>query len=176
MQRSSRREWIVLIAVVGLSGLVAILHGLSSTEAPVEASSSEAPSGEGSSSRQSSRLEPAGEAELALLAPLQVGATLGDWEIRFIGAISKGRLPIVVAHEGRDLGLEVVLSGDDGPEPAAATRRFHVFYRSRGALPEDGSRLALALAKVLAENGAVAPPPGMTAYRDAGRDPWADGI
>lgn len=165
MQKRFRREWIGILALLGLCGLGAFVYESSSMESERETPSAKRP-----------RAEPAGPAELALVAPLELGSDLDGWEVSYIGAVTEGRLPLAVAHEGRKLGLEVVLSSDDGPEPAAATRRFHVYYRSRGAIPEDGAKLALALARVLAKNGAVDAPPGMTVYRDAGRDPWADGI
>jgi len=119
---------------------------------------------------------PAGPGELALLAPLEVGAELAGWEVRFIGAVDEGRLPVVLSKGGEPLRLEIVLASADAPEPPAATRRYHVYYRARNVSPDEGSTLARELARVIAKNGHVAPPQGMTTYEDAGRDPWAEGM
>lgn len=134
------------------------------------------PSGPPGTRRPRPVREPAGPAELALVSPLTVGAELADWEVQFIGAVEEGRLSVIVTRDGEKIRLEVMLASDDAPEPAAATRRYHVHYRSRGAHPGDGGRLSRALAEVVAKNGHVEPPPGMAAYEDPGRDPWSDGI
>src|SRR5690606_3756906 len=75
------------------------------------------------------QLPPAGPSEAALLAPLVVGGELAEWEVEFIGAVNEGRLPVVIAKDGARLRLEIVLASSDAPPPAAATRRFHVYYR-----------------------------------------------
>src|SRR5690606_12995343 len=73
------------------------------------------------------QLPPAGPSEAALLAPLEVGGELVGWEVEFIGAVNEGRLPLVLAKDGDRLRLEIVLASRGAPEPAAATRRFHVY-------------------------------------------------
>lgn len=165
----------LLVIAAGAFGL-AFLSESSSSPVP-----SAGPSAFESADRRAPRKAPpsrapAGPSELALVSPLGVGAELADWEVRFIGAVEEGRLAIVLVHEERTMRLEVMLASEDAPEPAAATRRFHVYYRSRGAHPDDGSRLSRALAQVLARNGNVEPPAGMTTYQDPGRDPWSEGI
>lgn len=120
--------------------------------------------------------KPAGPDELALLAPLEAGGTLADWNLQFIGSIHGGRLPLLLEREGVKIRLDVVLASEDAPEPPAKTRRFHVYYRATQPAQEDAQKLARALAEVVAKNGSVAPPPGMATYHDAGRDPWAGGI
>ena len=120
---------------------------------------------------------PAGPAERALLAPLTEGAPLGDYEVREIHAVDpEGRLRIVCVKgraEGRAEGrekrrevvrLDVVLASEGGPEPPAETMRYAIFYSLKGAPPEDGERLAKALAEVLQKNEAAPPPPGMAPY------------
>lgn len=119
---------------------------------------------------------PAGPTELALVAPLEVGRELAGWEIRFIGAAEAGRLRVALGQAAETIALDVMLASEEGPEPPAATNRYHIYYRSRGARPEEATRLSRALAEVIAKNGHVEPPSGLTTYRDPGRDPWTDGI
>lgn len=62
------------------------------------------------------------------------------------------------------------------PRPASAVElalvagRTAIFYSLRGATAEQGSRLAVALAAILAKNGAAAIPPGMGPYRPRSAD------
>jgi len=119
---------------------------------------------------------PAGPSEAALLAPLAVGDELSEWELKFIGGVQEGRLPVVFAKDGRVVRLEVVLASADAPEPPAATRRFHIYYRASDVPPDEAGGLARELAGVIAKNGSVPPPAGMKTYEDAGHDPWAEGI
>lgn len=119
---------------------------------------------------------PAGPNEMALLAPLEIGAELAEWEVKFIGAVDDGRLSVVLSKDGAFLRLEVVLASPDAPEPPAATRRYHIYYRAQGVLPEEGAELARKLAEIIAKNGHVSPPAGMSTYEDPGRDPWAEGM
>lgn len=142
----------------------------------IASASSASPTGEERPKRKRKLALPAGPEELALVAPLEIGEELAGWEVRFIGAVEEGRLPIGVAHEGESVRLDIVLASEDAPTPPAATRRFHVYYRARNVPQAEAIRLSRALAEVIAQNGNVVVPRGMAVYENAGHDPWADGI
>lgn len=108
----------------------------------------------------------ASAAELALLAPLGPGATLGDFEVTEVLPIGDaGTLRVVCARDGVGVALDVALADKDGPRPPASTGRYAIFYALRGASQEEGERLALALAAFLEHNAAAPIPPGMGPYR-----------
>lgn len=112
------------------------------------------------------RPKPAGPAERALLAPLAEGAALGELEVREIQAVNhEGVLRVICAKGRAVVRLDVALLADEGPEPPGATDRYAVFYSLKNATPEEGERLARALADVIKKNEAAAPvPPGMVPF------------
>jgi hypothetical protein len=99
------------------------------------------------------RPPPAGEAELALLAPLKEGGTLGGYTVREIDAVGdSGQLRLVCQKENAVVELNVALKAESGPEPPATAGRYAVYYFARSAPPADGDALAHALAKIIEAN------------------------
>lgn len=114
------------------------------------------------------RPRPAGAAERALLAPLREGSPLGDFEVKSIGAVNEqGVLRVVCAGDRAEVRLDIALLADDGPEPPAVAGRYAIFYSLKNATPEDGERLAAALAAVLNANAAAPIPPGLAPFTPA---------
>ncbi len=104
---------------------------------------------------------PANSAETAIVAPLTAGSELAGFQVKAVQT-SDGRALDVVCQKGAArIVLTVALYGQGGPSPPASTDRYAVFYSLRGAEPEDGERLAKALASVLEANKNVPPPPGL---------------
>lgn len=129
------------------------------------------PTGE-DAGRQRPRPAPAGPAERALVAPLAEGSALGDYEVRELQAVGpEGAMQVVCAKGRAVVRLSVALATDEGPEPAALAGRYAIFYSQRGASPEDGERLARALAEVLSKNDAAPAPPGMAPFAPPPRPP-----
>ncbi|UQA56285.1 hypothetical protein [Polyangium aurulentum] len=104
---------------------------------------------------------PAGPEELALVAPLVPGARLEDFEVREVRAVQGGVLTLVLAKDRATVRLSVALAEDGGPAPPALAGRYAVFYSLRNAQPEDGERLARALARILDKHADVPAPPGL---------------
>jgi hypothetical protein len=104
---------------------------------------------------------PAGPAELALVAPLVPGARLEDFEVREVRAVEAGVLTLVCAKDRATVRLSVALAEAEGPPPPALAGRYAVFYSLRNAEPEDGDRLARALARILDAHADVPTPPGL---------------
>ena len=98
---------------------------------------------------------------MALLSPLAPGAKLGDFELVELHGVDGGVIEIACRKGSARIVLTVGLLASGGPSPPASTDRYAVFYSLRGAAPEDGERVAKALAAVLEANRAVPPPPGL---------------
>lgn len=98
------------------------------------------------------------------MAPLVPGARLGGYEVREIHAIEGGQLTLVCAKDRATVRLSIALAADEGPAPPATAGRYAVFYSLRNAPPEDGERLAKALADVLGKHTDLPPPAGLTAF------------
>lgn len=111
---------------------------------------------------------PAGPTELALLAPLRVGSSLGDsCVIARIDAVTGGRIALRCAQgQARPavIELDVTLASPDAPPPPATSGRYAIFYSADRAQSADAARLAAALARVLDAHAADPPPPGLTAF------------
>ncbi|EYF08133.1 hypothetical protein [Chondromyces apiculatus] len=108
---------------------------------------------------------PAGAAERAILAPLAEGASLGDFEVLDIQAVNaEGAVRLHCVRDRAKVRLDVALVTEDGPEPPAFTDRYAVFYSLKNASPEDGERLARALAEILKKNESAPTPPGMKPF------------
>jgi hypothetical protein len=107
---------------------------------------------------------PAGPAELALVAPLVPGARLENFEVREVRAVESGVLTLVLAKERAIVRLSVALAEDAGPAPPALAGRYAIFYSLRNAQPEDGERLARALARILDKHADVPAPPGLSPF------------
>jgi hypothetical protein len=104
---------------------------------------------------------PPNPAELALIAPLDKGAKLADFEVAEVHGVDRGVLEIVCQKGAARIVLSVALLAEGGPSPPASTDRYAVFYSLRGAAPEDGERVAKALVTVLEAHRTVPPPPGL---------------
>jgi hypothetical protein len=110
-------------------------------------------------------LVPAGPAELAMIAPLNVDSKIGDCKIRRI-AVDDGTLAVTCGRGAAAVTLQVALLSPGSPPPPATSGRYAVYYsaaRSAG----DLSPLCVALAHVLDANASVPPAPGLRAFRGA---------
>lgn len=132
------------------------------SDAPPSSGSASAPSGSAASPEVPPR--PASAAELAIVAPAAPGGKLEDYEIREVRGVNKGTLEVHCEKGGARVVLTIALAAEGGPAPPASTERYAVFYSLRGATPEDGDRLARALAALLKKNAAAAPPAGMGSF------------
>jgi hypothetical protein len=103
----------------------------------------------------------ASAAELAIIAPAAPDAKLEDFDIREVRGVARGTMEVHCEKGATRVVLSIALVVEGGPVPPASTDRYAVFYSLRGATPEDGERLAKALAALLKKNGAAAVPPGM---------------
>jgi hypothetical protein len=165
---------VVVLATAG--GVVAITRaGARSAAARVAASASAA-----SASASASALAgppvwpPAGPDELAIVAPLAPGDRLGDWVVRSVSAVVDGRMRVTLRKDKRLLRLEILLASEDGPAPPASSGKYAIFYRGRGAEPDEAAKAARSLADVISKHRDVRPPPGMTSFHEATRDPTLD--
>jgi len=117
-----------------------------------------------------SEREPAGEAELALVAPLREGGPLEGFRVTEIHAVDgDGLLRLVCRKGGAAVKLDVALRSEGGPEPPAFAGRYAVFYATEAASPAQGAVLARALAAILAANAAVPVPPKLGPFVPRGR-------
>lgn len=103
--------------------------------------------------------------ESALVAPLVVGADLDGFEVRDIRGVRDGVMRVVAVNGKATVYLQIALGSDDGPLAPAKTGRYAVFYSVNGATPQDGERLAKALARVVEANAAKPAPTGMTVFK-----------
>ena len=111
------------------------------------------------------RAAPAGDAELALVAPLRQGGRRGDYVVAEIDGVDARGLVHVEAHRGvAVVKLVVALRADDGPSPPAVAGRYAVFYSTEGTSTNDAEQLARALAVILEANAAKPAPPGMKPF------------
>ena len=120
------------------------------------------PAPPGASSAPSAMRAQASAEELAILAPLKEGSTLGGFEVAEIDPVGgDGVLRIVCAKQGARVRLDVSLAVDGGPPPPAVAGRYAIFYALEKAVPADGERLALALAAILQTNATAPTPQGL---------------
>ena len=108
--------------------------------------------------------KPATAAEMALIAPLTKGSSLGGWDVLRVEGVDQGTLRVVCVNGRSVVRLDVALAADGGPAPPATAGKYAVFYSLKDASPEDGERLAKELARVVEKNAAAPPPPGMTPF------------
>lgn len=106
----------------------------------------------------------AGAVELALISPLARGGDLGGFTIRDVRGVQDGVMRVVCAKGGATVLLDVALAAEGGPEPPALAGKYAVYYSIRGAEPEDGVKLAQALARVIETHQQAPPPAGMTRF------------
>ncbi len=109
----------------------------------------------------------AGDAELALLAPLREGGALGGFEVTEIDPVSKTGQLVLRCRKGSTVArLYVALraNADAGPEPPATAGRYAVFYAIQDDARAEGDALARALAKILEANAAVPAPKGLAPF------------
>jgi hypothetical protein len=127
-----------------------------------------APAGPGSGAAAPASAEapprPASPAELAIVAPAVAGSPLGDFTIAEIQGTARGLIEVTCEKGRARVVLSIALAAEGGPAAPASAGRYAVFYSLRDAQPEDGERLAAALAKILEANRAVPPPPGLLPF------------
>jgi hypothetical protein len=149
-----------MVAALGVAGIaiaVALAGRSAKTEAPPPAAPRESPSAPAPS-------PPASSAELALVAPLVAGSDLAGFTVREIQGVRNGRLRVVCVKSKARVGLEVALVDPDGAAPPASAGRYGIYYTLRGATPEEGERLALALARVIQVNADAGAPLGLAPF------------
>jgi hypothetical protein len=89
--------------------------------------------------------------------------------VQEIRAVERGRLRVVCVKEKARVALDVALASDaEKAMPPATAGRYAVFYELHDATPEDGERLAKALARVLGANASAPAPPGLTVFQPRG--------
>jgi hypothetical protein len=116
---------------------------------------------------------------MALVAPLAKGSSLGGWEvIRIEGTDDRGALRVVCVKERSAVRLYIALAAQNNdnnnnnnnntdaknPEPPATAGQYAIFYSLKDAAPEDGERLAIALAAIVEKNKDAPPPSSMTPF------------
>ncbi len=106
----------------------------------------------------------AGAEELALVAPIVVGGSLGDFEVIEVQALQKGVLNIVCRKGRSVVRLWISLASDKGPEPPAQAGKYAVFYSVSSGDPAEAERLTKALAGIVGKNSDVPVPKGMTEF------------
>jgi hypothetical protein len=105
----------------------------------------------------------AGQAELAILAPLREGSTLDGYDVTQIHRVHDGVLSISCRTTRAGVRLDVGLASAKGAMPPAVAGRYAVFYAlGTGATSDDGEHLAQALAKILETNANAPTPPGLS--------------
>jgi len=160
----TRRLLAILIAIVAVVGFAAILALHLVRQSGKDPAPSSAPIG-GPTARASATAAPlpAGPIELLILAPIVVGSTSKGWKVEAIHAVRGGTITVSFAEEKGSgvINLLVALSSDDGVMPPATAGRYAVFYEARGAVPEEGERLAGVLARTLEKNQSAPVPPGL---------------
>ncbi|HZF48507.1 MAG TPA: hypothetical protein VE093_07665 [Polyangiaceae bacterium] len=114
---------------------------------------------------------PATAEEMALLAPLEKGTSLGGWEVLRIEGTDRGALRVVCVKGRALVRLYVALATDGGPAPPATAGRYAIFYSLKDATAEEGERLATELAAVIKKNQAAPPPAGMTPFEPRQKEP-----
>lgn len=107
---------------------------------------------------------PAGAEELALVAPIVVGGSLGDFEVIEVQALQKGVLNIDCRKGRSVVRLWIARASDKGPEPPAEAGKYAVFYSVRSGDPADAEGLAKALAEIVGKHSDVPVPKGMTEF------------
>lgn len=109
--------------------------------------------------------------EMAILAPLTKGSSLGGWEIVRVEGTDRGALRVVCVQKRAVVRLYIALAADDGPAPPATAGKFAIFYSLKDASAEDGERLAAELATILEKNKDAPPPAGMTPFQPRPAEP-----
>jgi hypothetical protein len=99
--------------------------------------------------------------ELRLLAPLGVGASLGDYTIDRITPVEEGVISIRCTHGPKSVTLQVALASPEAPAPPATSGRYAVYYSGRAA-GRDAMSLCTALAQALDANASVPVPSGLS--------------
>lgn len=109
--------------------------------------------------------------EMAIVAPLTKGSTLGGWDVVRVEGTDRGALRVVCVQKRSVVRLYIALASDDGPAPPAVAGKFAIFYSLKDASAEDGERLATELAAVIKKNKDAPPPPGMTPFQPRPPEP-----
>jgi hypothetical protein len=107
---------------------------------------------------------PPSSAERALVAPLAPGSDLAGFSVREIRGVEGGVMRVVCVKGKAEVRLDLALADEEGPTPPAVAGRYAVFYAVERATPEEGEKLAKALAKVVEKNAAAPPPAGMAPF------------
>lgn len=114
-------------------------------------------------------LPPAGDDVMAILAPLDLGAQLGEATVVEIGAVQRGIITVVVELEDEKVELEIALAGG-ADRPPSSRGPYAVFYslrRTELLNDQDAADLTRALGEVLASNEEEPIPAGLSTYGDS---------
>ena len=98
---------------------------------------------------------PAGEAELALVAPLKPGSQLGSYVIARIDAVQDGAVRVASHHADAVIELDIVLASSTPPLPPAKVGNYAIYFPPGAPSSPDGVPLAQALARVVSANLSV---------------------
>lgn len=165
-------------AAVAACALASVACGRSASPAgAAPAASSSAAAAASAGAVASASAEPAppvlSDAERALVAPLEVGATFPSWgerghawTVRAIARSRRGTLDVVAERDTELVVLSIALGQEDGPEPPARVGRYAIWYQIvRSQLTSDfAARAARGLAGVIAKHPDVEPPSGMPVF------------
>jgi hypothetical protein len=146
----------VFAVVLAIGALAAVFAPKAPTGAPGAADRSDEPP------PSAAPLDPA---EAAIVAPLTSGSDLAGYKVREIQGVKEGVMRVVCAKDQAIVRLQIALAADEGPSAPATTGRYAVFYSAKGTSPQEGERLAKALAKILEGNAAKPPPAGLAPFK-----------
>jgi hypothetical protein len=145
------KSWLAIAALLGMAACRDAPSGPASASASSAANNALPPEPP----------RPASPAELAVIAPAAPGGKLLDFDIREVRGVQRGVMEVHCEKGAARVVLSIALAAPGGPAPPAEAGRYGVFYSLRGASPEDGERLAKALAELLGKNSAAKVPEGM---------------
>ena len=106
----------------------------------------------------------AGPAELALLAPLEVGGSLEDCAVSRIDAVHDGRLAVVCTLGSASIELDVCMASAEAPPAPATSGPYAVYYSAEPSASANATRLALALAQLLDTHVSEPRPDGLAPF------------
>lgn len=107
--------------------------------------------------------------ELALVAPLERGGKLLDYEVEAIHGVREGIMRIALAKDEATVDLTLALVSQAGPLAPFAAGPYAIYYSSNKAPGDAPVRLGAALAEIVKANAGASTPPGLSTYRPVPR-------
>lgn len=121
-------------------------------------------SGGGSTGKPAPILKEAGPAELALVAPLEKGGKLLDYDLRAISSVDDGVLWLILVKGDAVVYLTVAMASDAGARAPIVVGPYAIFYSGFHASEDASVRLGNALAEIVKANASAPTPPGLATY------------